>query len=150
MVFDAWNQRMAQAGELRKSLRRKILKLDRQIDGFLDKIVEATSATVVKAYERKIDQLERDKILASEKLEHSFKPKGNADEMLEHPLRFLANPCKLWESGEMVLQKLVLRLAFSEPLPYHRNEGYRTPKTTLPFSMLGAGFNLEEQLVPHG
>ncbi len=117
MVFDAWNQRSVQADHVRRSMRRGALKLDRQIDGFLEKIVEASSTTVVQAYERKIEQLERGKLLAAEKAEKSFKPTGSAEELLEHPLRFLANPCKFWESGEIALQKLVLRLAFSEPLP---------------------------------
>lgn len=150
MVLDAWNQRSAQADLVRKSMRRDALKIDRQIDGFLEKIVEATSATVVKAYERKIEQLERDRLLAAEKSEKSFKPTVSAEELLEHPLRFLANPCKLWESGETALQKLVLRLAFSEPLPYHRIEGYRTPKMTLPFSMLGGNMTPKEVMVPLG
>ena len=31
---------------------------------------------------------------------------------------------------------MVLRLDFLEPLPYHRETGYRTNKTTLPFNAL--------------
>ncbi len=137
MVYNAWNQRTAQIGEARKAMRREILKLERQIDGYLEKIVDASSERVMKAFDRKIDQLEHQKLLMSEKMEKSFAPQTSAAQMLEHPMRFLSNPWKLWESGDIILQKLVLRLAFSAPLPYHRNEGYRTPKTTLPFSVLG-------------
>lgn len=138
MVFDVWNQRTQQTDLIRKSLKQDVRKLEKQIDGLLDRLVEATSPTTIRAYERKIEQLEKQKLLTAEKAEKSTPPKASASDMLEHPMRFLSNPYKLWESGEIILQKLVLRLAFSERLVYHRNKGYRTPKTTLPFKMLGS------------
>lgn len=105
MISDAWNQRAEQAKDLRKALRREVIKLERQIDGFLDRLVETTSPNTIKAYERKIDQLERQKLLAPEKLENSVKPRASADQMLELAMRFFANPSKLWESGDLTLQK---------------------------------------------
>ena len=33
-------------------------------------------------------------------------------------------------------KRAVLKLVFAERLPYHRNEGYRTAKTSLPFKAL--------------
>ena len=41
--------------------------------------------------------------------------------MIELALKFLSNPCKLWESGNLTLQKMVLRLAFAEHLAYSRH-----------------------------
>ena len=138
MVVDVWNQRAAQINETRKALRREMLALERQIDGFLNRLVDASSPATIKAYERKIDQLERDKLLASEKLENSLQPRVTAPQMIELSLRFLSNPWKIWEKGDLALKKTVLRLAFSDPLPYHRTKGYRTPRTTLPFKVLEA------------
>ena len=105
LFMNAWDQKLAQANELRKAIRRDILKTEKQIDGFLEKIGEAASGTVIKAYERKIDQLEKDKLVASKKLENSFKPKTTSTQMLELCMKFLSNPCKLWDSGDSVLQK---------------------------------------------
>ncbi len=68
--------------------------------------------------------------------------------MIELPLRLLSNPWKIWDTGNITLQKLVLRLAFAAPLPYHRNEGYRTIKTTLPFNVLGGNSGVECKMVP--
>ena len=68
--------------------------------------------------------------------------------MLELSMRFFANPYKIWENGNFHLQKLVLRLVFSEPLPYHRETGYRTIKTTLPFNVLGENNMMKCQMVP--
>ncbi|PCI44308.1 MAG: hypothetical protein COB49_11265 [Alphaproteobacteria bacterium] len=51
-------------------------------------------------------------------------------------MNFLSNPHKIWCSGKFNLQRIVLKLAFSEPLVYCRETGYRTPKTALPFKVL--------------
>ena len=40
-------------------------------------------------------------------------------------------------SGSYLHRKLVLKLTFADHLQYCRNEGFRTPKTTLPFKALG-------------
>jgi hypothetical protein len=40
---------------------------------------------------------------------------------------FIGNPHKLWASGDIENQKLVLKLVFSEQLPYSRNSGFQTP-----------------------
>ena len=56
--------------------------------------------------------------------------------MLELSPKFLVNLWKIWESGNITLQRTVLRLAFAERITYHRNEGPRTPKTALVFKAL--------------
>ena len=63
------------------------------------------------------------------------------NEFIEPALKLLANPWNLWASGEFILQRTVLRLAFSERIAYCRNKGYRTAKTSLPFKVL-AGISM--------
>jgi len=136
MITNAWKPRLSQADELRKDLRRGLIKIEKQIDILLDRIVETTGTATIKAYERKIGQLEKDRFLMTEKMKKSFQPRATPPQMLELSMKFLSNPWKLWASDDINLQKMALRLAFSEALPYHRNEGYRTAKTTLPFNVL--------------
>ena len=69
-------------------------------------------------------------------------PEGRLEEVIELALDFISNPWNIWKTGRLSLQRTVLRLAFSERLAYCREEGYRTPKTTLPFNMLG-GSNMQ-------
>jgi site-specific DNA recombinase len=49
---------------------------------------------------------------------------------------FFASHSKLWRSGDFEHRKLVLRLAFSDRIPYDRDGGFRTPKTSFPFKVL--------------
>ncbi|MCB9958323.1 MAG: recombinase zinc beta ribbon domain-containing protein [Rhodospirillaceae bacterium] len=136
LFMHAWDQRRAQGAEWRKTLRREIAKLETRIDGFLDKIADATSATAVTAYERRIEKLEAERQRVQGQLETVCKPRGPA-ENLEPALAFFSNPWKVWASGHLELRRMVLRLAFAERLAYCRKTGPRTPKTTLPFNMLG-------------
>ncbi len=62
---------------------------------------------------------------------------GDSPGFLEPVLAFLANPWKLWDSGNIHLRRIVLKLAFAGRLRYCRIKGPRTPKITLPFKALG-------------
>ncbi len=137
MFDDAWNQRLAQLKDLTAALKQEVTGIERKIENLMDRIVDADSTTSVKAYERRIAKLERDKIIKAEKLENGLAPKQTPERMFELALGFLANPCKLWNSDKIEHRRTVLKLVFSTKLAYQRGEGFRTPKTTLPFNMLG-------------
>ncbi len=75
MFFKAWNAQMASAKRTKGTLRHKVLEIEVQIDQKLDQIVECTSTTVQKAFERKIEKLEADKLILQEKLRAKPAPK---------------------------------------------------------------------------
>jgi len=136
MFKSAWTQRQAQADALLDSLRAESTKVDQQIEGLLDRVVDASTPSVITAYEKRIAALEQRKLLITEKLEIRVRPAHSFEELFELAFGFLRNPCKIWDSGQLTLQKMVLRLAFSEPISYCRNSGLRTPNLSLPFKML--------------
>ena len=136
MFRHAWDQRLAQSKEVVQSGKRQIQGFEKQVETLLVRIMDATNPTVIQAYEKKIGELERNKLKLHEQMANRAAPKGTFDEMLELSLKFLSSPWKLWESGNITLQRTVLRLAFAERITYHRNEGPRTPKTALVFKAL--------------
>lgn len=89
-------------------------------------------------YEAKITELEETKARLQNQMANHVPPKGKFDGMLELSPQFLANAWKLWESGQIILQRTVLKLAFLDRLTYHRNEGARTPKISFLFKTLTA------------
>ncbi len=103
MFKSAWAQRLAQAKQLAVSVKRDLNKTDKQIDLFLDRIVEAENPSVINAYEKKIALLEKQKLVMAEKLEKQGKPQHAYDDLFELALKFLSNPWKLWASGEINL-----------------------------------------------
>ncbi|MFB2551561.1 hypothetical protein [Ensifer soli] len=80
--------------------------------------------------------MERSKIVLAEKLGHQAEPKGKFEDQLEPALTFLANPWKLWKTGNIALRSKVLRLAFADRIEYCRKQSPRTPKIAMPFKAL--------------
>ncbi|MFQ6549895.1 recombinase family protein [Aestuariibius sp. 2305UL40-4] len=150
MFKDAWDQQLARVQSQSGEAKRQIKAIEKQVDGLMDRIVEANSSSVISAYEAKIDRLETEKLLLTEKLRKTGQPKRSFEEMFELAMAFLASPWKLWASGNLPLQRTVLKLAFAERLAYCRKEGLRTPKTTLPFKALEAFSTGEREMARWG
>ncbi len=137
MFKRTWETRLAQAKEIAATLKSEVARLDKQIEQLLDLVVNSSSTATVGAYERRIARLEKEKLVASEKLERKPGPKRTFDEMFELACEFLSNPCNLWRNQNPAAKKVVLKLTLAQRLEYSRNSGFRTPKTTLPFKVLG-------------
>ncbi len=136
MFRDIWDERKRQADDMLAAAKRDIKAADKQIEALLERILGASSPAVISAYETKIGDLEASKARLRDQLDNREVNQANFNETLELSIQFLANPWKLWETGQITLRRMVLRLAFSDRLAYHRNEGARTPKIALPFKAL--------------
>ncbi len=137
MFKKAWDHRLLQGKAIAQGIKRDLATLDVQIENLLDRIVDANSASVVTAYEKRLAKLEKQRLILEEKQAIAGKPKGAFEDVFELALRFFSNPHKLWESGRFECQKLVLKLAFNDTLAYCRNEGFRTPQVAVPFRFFG-------------
>ncbi len=150
MFQDMWNAQLAQTENVVTAFKKQVKRLDKQIEQLLDRIVETDNKTVVKAYEKRITGLEKERILASEKAAKSSKPKHKFEDVLELSMGFLANPQKLWDSEHLISKRTVLKLAFADRLVYDRNKGYRTPKISMPFKVLRDISDNNIEMVPLG
>jgi site-specific DNA recombinase len=148
MFKELWYHRMDTQKNRKRLLEAEIKKTDKQIEQLLDRIVDADSATVIKAYEKRINKLEAEKIEMKEKITNCGRPLKGYDETFRTAMEFLSNPYKIWASERFENKRAVLKLAFVERLAYVRNEGFRTAKTSLPFSMLGDVLGGENVMVP--
>ncbi len=137
MFKDAWNSQLTQAKNLAAAARNEIAGLEKQIDGLLDRIVDASSPSVINAYEKRIAKLEREKLIAAERSQPHGKPLRPFEEMFELSMQFLSNPCDIWASEHLESKRTVLKLSFLDGLVYSRNEGFRTPQLTVPFALFG-------------
>jgi site-specific DNA recombinase len=143
----AWEHQDGHAASLLDSARQKIVAADKQIEQILDRIMESSNATVIEKYEKRIDELEKEKLLMQEKLQIQAKPRGTFDEMFELAMQFLANPRRIWDFGKLEYKRTVLKLAFSERVAYCRKTGLRTPETSSVFGLFGAFLGGKEEMV---
>jgi site-specific DNA recombinase len=136
MFKDLWDSRSQRAATEAKALKAELVKVEKQVDQLLERILEAKVPSVIQAYENRIQSLEAQKVDIAEKMRDAGRPKNTYAGSLRTALAFLANPWNLWGSGQLELRKTVMKLVFSERLVYSREDGFRTAKTTLPFNML--------------
>ena len=136
MFKDIWSVRVSEAEKAAQSISIQIKGVEKQIDSLLDRLVDASSQSVIRAYETKIEKLELEKLRLLDQQEKGGIPSGHLDEFIEPAMKFLANPWNIYQKGGFAMRQTVLRLAFAEPLRYSRENGYRTAKTTFPFKVL--------------
>lgn len=133
MFRRGWEMRGAYMASLVKSSERELRKVDTQIEGFLDRIVDASTPSVIARYEERIAKLEKEKLLLKEKMNQDGEIQRPFGEMFELALGFLSNPSKLLEKKRLADVKTLIKLCMEEPLVYCRESGFRTPKTSAPF-----------------
>ncbi|EFO28849.1 site-specific recombinase [Roseibium sp. TrichSKD4] len=147
MFNDAYEMHMAQAQDRLKAFKQESIDLEKQIAGLVERVMDASSQTVIAAYESKIDLLEKKRLVALEKSKQRTSNNDTQSNLFELSFQFLANPCKIWESGRFDLQRLVLKLVFLEHLPYTKGKGFLNSKKSLPFNVLGDFSSMKCQMV---
>ena len=134
---DLWEQRVETSKSQGKSMKAEVSQIDRKIAQLMDRLVDADSDSVVRAYEKRIGDLETERMVLRERIEKCGTPAKTYEDTFEHSMVFLANPWILWENGSIEHRQTVLKLAFADQLAYCRESGFRTPEISLPFKALG-------------
>lgn len=124
MFTDLWDYRLALQKNHSKSLELEMNKTERKIEQLLDRIVDAESNDVVKAYEKRISQLQLDKHVMKEKIAKCGRPLKDFDESFRTAIDFLSNPHQLWATGRIADRHAVMKLTFADRLSYVRGEGF--------------------------
>ena len=83
MFRDLWDQRLANSMSSEKALKSELVEAAKQSDTLLERIVDTTSLPVITAYEKKIEALERRKLVLSEKLADLKPATGRFDQMFD-------------------------------------------------------------------
>lgn len=148
MFKELWDHRLKQGESQAKALGAQLVKVERQVAQLLDRILDASVPTVIRAYEAKVRELEEQKLLIEERMAGESHPAASFNDGLRTALGFLASPWNLWNTGRLEDRRAVLKLAFAGQLEYARNEGFRTTDLSLPFKVLGA-FSAEKKEMAH-
>lgn len=109
-----WDDRGNQKSQGNDALKSEVRKINQYIDKLLNRILESESKTVIASYEKKLKDLEYDKI----ELDEKFAKYGSA--LPDYDKTF----------------RTALKLVFDDNLPYVRNKGFRTTNLSSPFKLL--------------
>ncbi len=105
MFEDAWDMRLAEACNTKQAVARQIKDVEKQIESLLDRIIDASSPSVVSAYEGRIAKLEREKIVLAERAVQIVPPKCRVEEFIELSLEFLARPWFIYDNDRLPSSK---------------------------------------------
>ena len=144
MFRDLWNARMASEQANAKHMRGEVVRVEKQIEQLVDRIVASDVSSISSAFENRVRNLEIEKATLAEKIALCGRPAADFDSTYRTAMEFLANPYKLWVSDSLADKRTLLKLAFAEPIAYARNEGFRTAEAAIPFRI----FNALDQLDP--
>jgi len=133
-----WDEAAQKSSAQRAALKLETAAIEKKITALLDRIIESESPTVISAYERKVDDLERQKLVMQEKTARCGTVARGYDESFRTALEFFANPLTLWEKGTFEDKRIVLKLTLSDQLKYDWESGVRTAELSFPFKMLGS------------
>ena len=133
-----WNIMSGQSGDIKEALKVQLREADQKIDKLVDMAASASSARVIAAYEKKIEEAELSKLDIAEKLENPGRTKHTYEELFELALKFISSPCKIWETARFEMRRIILRLVFSDHLSYCKDKGLLNSDLSMPFKALDA------------
>ena len=142
----AWEQKTAEHKLQAKQRVNDLGGLEADLKGLADKLAKSHSDIVSQTLEERIEELshERARILDEIETTTELPDFGTAFERVRHILR---NPLHIWESGDVVKRRLVVRLAFNGSLAYDRKTGFGTTELSLPYLISGRIANGKSGLV---
>lgn len=143
-----WDAQSSRLSETTEQYAAKARQIETEIGKVVDRMVEVTNTRALRAFEDRIEALEREKLIALEKASRKPASTRPFEEMFEHSLRFLVNPYECGKIGGSNARSLVVRLAFAEPLFYVRETGCLNTKKPNVFNILEGKNVLKKEMVP--
>lgn len=129
-----WQEKVGNLDAAIERYQRELVEVTREITTLAERAARTQSDTVARVYERQVDELAARERALKEKLATirptSEKAFGTA---LDRVFDTLRKPLAEWKSGRLADRRLLLKLLFSAPLVYDREEGFGTASFSLPY-----------------
>jgi site-specific DNA recombinase len=129
-----WEDKTKLYKKEKENLQRELNLIQAESKRTIDKITKTDSYLVQKALESKLEELEKNRIITSYKIETTNQPKGNFLTPLKLVIDFVKNLDKMWENGSKDERQIVFNLVFKQDLVYDLNLGFLTPSISSLYS----------------
>ncbi|MEL6824779.1 MAG: recombinase family protein [Pseudomonadota bacterium] len=135
MLTELWDRQSRDASSRMAIYQEQVASADAEIAKLVDRFVDTTNPRLIAAIENRIEEHERVKLAAEQKLAEGGGPLMPIENVIKLSLKYLSAPYTLWESGRSDLQRLVLKLTFAGHLRYRKGDGIKLPELSLPFNL---------------
>ena len=133
---EMWEKRTAGIEQQRTAMRKEVQQLERQAEKAVDLLVESDGEFLTKSLEKRLQKLERSKVVLEEKIKSCGRSLPTFEEGARTAIQHLGNPCNLWDSERLEDKRLAVKLAFSERPRYTREKGFLETDFSLPIKLL--------------
>ena len=131
IVEDVYEKRKSEACAMSRDNERRVEEFETEIKGLAKRITKVQSESVIMAYEARIEEIEKQKKLISDKHEKMTSSLVEVRTAFNEVMRYLENPADTWVSGGINDKKRVLKLVFAEKYIYDRESNVGTPKLSI-------------------
>ncbi len=126
VLADVWQKRVRDQARLVEGHKRRQDELRKQRETLLERIISTQSASVIKAFEEKIEAIER----GIADLDENISRRSITDEAygtaVDLVLGLLKKPIDTWANGGYKGKRLITKLVFVKNPVFDREVGYRT------------------------
>ncbi len=136
IAFDVWKKKMKLRDVQKKEVDQVIKKLDIEIRNLLSRVEKASNETVIKKYEERIEELEKERVCLCAKMKREEDKDYNFGTALNLVVDFIKNPLKQWENNDLTIRRMVLKLVFAKKITYERELGFGTADFSLPYQLI--------------
>lgn len=101
MFRELWDARIASAETSAPHLRAEVVRIERQVEQLIDRIVASDVSSIASAFENRVRSLEVEKAQLAERIAQCGRPIADFDTAARTAIGFLENPYKLWASERL-------------------------------------------------
>jgi len=136
MLLEKWDIKIGQVKNKKDTIQNDVSRIDKQVSELVDRIMTTNVESAKTAYENKIETLEQQKKDFEENVGKYDPLKFDFRTALEKVSKFLEEPHKTWDTGDLRDKHRVLQMCFSEQLRYDKYNGFRTADLSLTYAIL--------------
>lgn len=133
LLHEEWRSLSAEVERKRSERPKRIAAIGSEIGTLVDRLVEVSSKTAVRAIEERIETMELQRLelqAGSDEDKYAGVDVGTA---IERGLEAVENPLLAWETGTFKTKRILQSHIFASPIRHDRNSGFGTPDLRLPF-----------------
>lgn len=131
LFLKEWENKMANLGQITARKEKELSEIIEEKEGLIKKITRV-SDIVAKEIEKRIEELSNQELNTKGQTASPESRGISFGTALETTLTYLKNPHKQWEIGTLDDKRLVLKLVFTDRIPYDYENGFGTANYSLP------------------
>ena len=136
IALDIWKKKMTFKESHTKGIEQTIGRLEGEMQNLLNRIAKVNNETVIRKYEERIEELEKERVQLSAKLKRAEDKNYNFGTALNLVMEFIKNPLSQWEKEDLKTRRIILKLIFAKKMTYERDLGFGTADFSLPYQLI--------------